>query len=243
MQTITILTVATITTTVLAYNFMREDTAFEQPQAVTSQTGATSGLGVQDKLDELASVLQRYQQTNQEQLQQAQLEQARLNKMLADLDTRLQSVETAGDEQTPDAAVSNSVEQATDAAVSNSGAGNPESGKVSETDLAHWMDETLRVGYWDGYSTELATEQAAMSLAKVPSVNLDDMQCSERFCRATFAHENGEQPVIGDLFGEPPFVNEGFTIHEPDGRVSLYFAQPGESLEGLRSEAREAAQF
>jgi hypothetical protein len=68
------------------------------------------------------------------------------------------------------------------------------------------------------------------------------MQCGESFCRATFAHENGEQPDIQGLFGEPPFVNEGFTIHEPDGRVTLYFTRPGESLEKLRSEAREAIQ-
>lgn len=234
MRTITILAVITITTTVLVYNFMREETASEQPQAVTSRTEATSSLDVQgrlDRLDKLASVLRRYQQTSQEQLQQAQSQQARVNNMLADLDARLRSVETAAGEQV------------TDTGVSDSDARKPESGEVSESDLGHWIDETLRVGYLDRDSTKLATDQAAKSLAKMPGVNLEDMQCGERFCRATFAYENGEQPDIRGLFGVPPFLNEGFTINEADGRVALYFARPGESLDEVRSEAREAAQL
>ncbi|MGH8615678.1 MAG: hypothetical protein ACREYF_27595 [Gammaproteobacteria bacterium] len=236
MRTIAILTVMAITTAVLAYNFMREDSAAEQRRAVTSQTGPTSAVEVQDRLDELASALRHYQQTNQEQLQQANLQQTRLNRMLADLDTRLRSVETGAGEQTTRAVVSDSVEQDTDTAVPNSGAGKPESGKISATDLGHWMDEKLRVGNFDRDATELAIEQAGKSIAKVPGVNLEDMLCSERLCRATFAHENGEQPVIEDLFGEPPFVTEGFTINEADGRVSVYFTRPGTSLEELRSE-------
>src|SRR5918992_4405325 len=125
MRTIIILTVMAITTAVLTYNFMRKDTVAEQPQAVTSQTGATSGLEVEDRLDELASALRRFQQTNQEQLQRAELQQARLNKMLADLDTRLRSVETRAGEQTTHAGASDSAAQ--DTADPNSGAGKPES--------------------------------------------------------------------------------------------------------------------
>jgi hypothetical protein len=240
MRTIAILTVMAITTAVLAYNFMREDTAAEQPQAVTSEPGATSGVEVQDKLDELASALRHYQQTNQEQLQRAELQQARLNKMLADLDTRLRSVETRAGEQTTHAGASDSAEQGTDTAVPNSGARKPGSAKISEADFGHWMDETLD---FDRDATELAIEQAGKSVAKLPGVKLEDMQCGERFCRATFAHENGEPPAIQDLFGEPPFVTDGFTINEADGRVSLYFARPGESLEEFRSEARNAAEL
>src|SRR5918996_1460591 len=90
-------------------------------QLLTSQTGATSGLEVEDRLDELASALRHYQQTNQEQLQQAELQQARLSKMLADLDTRLRSVETRAGEQTTHAGASDSAEQGTDTADSNSG--------------------------------------------------------------------------------------------------------------------------
>ena len=232
MRTIVILPVMVITTAVLAYNFIREDTAAEQPQAVISQTSATSAVGVQDRLDELANAFRHYQQTNQEQLQQANLQQTRLNRMLADLDSRLRSVETGAGEQTTHAVVSDSVEQGTDTAVANSGAGKPE----SETDLRHWMDETLRVGNIDRDSTALAIEQAGKSIAEVPGVNLEDMQCGERFCRATFVHEKGEQPVIEALFGQPPFVTEGFAINEDDGRVSVYFTRPGTSLNRSRNE-------
>ena len=98
------------------------------------------------------------------------------------------------------------------------------------------MDETLRVGNIDRDSTALAIEQAGKSIAEVPGVNLEDMQCGERFCRATFVHEKGEQPVIEALFGQPPFVTEGFAINEADGRVSVYFTRPGTSLNGLRNE-------
>lgn len=241
MRTITLLTVTAIMATVLAYHFMREETMPQQPQAVTAQAGAISGLEDQDKLDKLASVLQHYQQTNQEEWQQAQRQQARLNKVLANLESRLRFVEGAIDEPATDATVSNSVEQATGTVVSNSDAEELQSGRVSARDLGHWMDETLRVGYWNRDSTTRATEQAVKSLEKMPDVNLEDMQCSESFCRATFAQVNGEEPDIGSLFGEPPFLNDGFTIHEPDGRVTLYFTQPGESLEAIRGEAREAA--
>jgi hypothetical protein len=230
MRTIVILPVMAITTAVLTYNFVREDTAAEQPQAVTSQTGATSAVGV--RLDELASALRHYQQTNQEQLQQANLQQTRLITMLADLDTRLRSVETRAGEQATHAVVSDSVEQATDTAVPNSGAGKVE----SEADLGHWMDEKLRVGNFDRDSTALAIAQVDKSIAKLPGVNLEDMQCSERLCRATFAHEKGEPPVIEALFGQPPFVTEGFAINEADGRVSVYFTRPGTSLNELRNE-------
>lgn len=257
MRTTIILTVAAITITALAYHFIRENAASERLQASTSQNEALSSLEVQDKLDTLASSLHSYQQTNQEQLQQAQLEQSRLNKMLADLDTRLRSLETAGGASTPDAAVANSVEQAPDTTVmnsveqtpdlvlANSDAGNFESGRVAEADLGHWMDQTLHAGYWDGDSTALATEQATKSLAKVPGVILEDMQCGESFCRATFSHENGEQPDLRDLFGEPPFVTEGFTVNQDESgdRVLLYFARPGVSLGYLRSKAQETAQL
>ena len=63
-----------------------------------------------------------------------------------------------------------------------------------------------------------------------PDIKLEDMQCRDDFCRATFADKNGEQPPIHELFGKPPFLNEGFTVEESDGRVSVYFTRPGVSL-------------
>lgn len=86
--------------------------------------------------------------------------------------------------------------------------------------------------------TAQATEQAVISTGKTPGINLEDMQCDQRFCRAAFTNTNGRVPDVQPLLGEPPFVTEGFTIIEPDGRVVLYFTQPGVSLAALRNEAQ-----
>jgi hypothetical protein len=80
----------------------------------------------------------------------------------------------------------------------------------------------------------------ATSLAQVPGFNLADMQCGERFCRASFFSDNGKSPNMAELFGASSFIESGFTISEPDGRVRVYFTQPGQSLSELRSEARES---
>ena len=90
------------------------------------------------------------------------------------------------------------------------------------------MEETLCVGDVDRDVTNQAIEQTAQSLSRLPGTYLEDMQCGERFCRATFGNEKGEQPDIQNLFGDPPFVNEGFTVNEANGRVSLYFTRLGE---------------
>ena len=152
MKTITIITITAITTTVIVYNFMRDDTTFGRLQALESQTGTISSRAPQNKLDQLASVLHNFQQINQKHFQQTQLQQARLHKMLADLNAKLRTVETAADEQTTDAIVLNDIEQTTDNERSNGGPGKSEDRKFSEADVGYWMDETLRVG-WSQDST------------------------------------------------------------------------------------------
>ena len=82
-------------------------------------------------------------------------------------------------------------------------------------------------------------EQMETSLAEVPGLNLADMQCGERFCRASFVSDNGKPPNISELIGASPFIDSGFTITEPDGSVRVYFTQPGQSLSELRREAQE----
>ena len=80
----------------------------------------------------------------------------------------------------------------------------------------------------------------ATSLAAVPGLNLADLQCGDRFCRASFVSDNGKPPNIAQLIGASPFIESGFTLNEPDGGVRVYFTQPGQSLGELRSEARES---
>ena len=113
-----------------------------------------------------------------------------------------------------------------------------DSGEVSEQTLAHWMNESLQVAQWNAETTTVATEQAEAAVAAVPGMVLDGMLCGDRFCKATFADEAGGTPDIAGVFGVPPFVNEGFAVEEPDGRMTLYFTQPGQSLSDLRRQAR-----
>ena len=102
------------------------------------------------------------------------------------------------------------------------------------------MDKVLDTGDFDRDTTKSTMDQMATSLTEVPGLNLTDMQCGERFCRAGFVADNGKPPNISQLIGASPFIESGFTITEPDGRVRVYFTQPGESLSELRSEAQES---
>jgi hypothetical protein len=70
-------------------------------------------------------------------------------------------------------------------------------------------------------------------------MQLLDMLCSQKFCRASFAREDGEVPDIGNLLGTPPFVNEGFTINNPDGTATVYFTETGTSLSDLQNEVSQ----
>lgn len=128
-----------------------------------------------------------------------------------------------------------------DKPVSNNGAEKAKAKNFSEADFSHWMDGALDAGYFDRDATKLVMDQAETSLAKVPGINLADLQCSERFCRATLIPEKSKPLNIGQLVGASPFMGSGTTIHEPDGSVKVYFTPPGQSISELRSEAQEVA--
>ncbi|MGH9894931.1 MAG: hypothetical protein ACREA0_23705, partial [bacterium] len=146
----------------------------------------------------------------------------------------LRYMETAASEQPKNEVVSRP-----DKPISNNGTEKAKAKNLSEGDFGHWMDEALDAGYFDRDATTLAMDQVETSLAKVPGINLADMQCSDRFCRAILISENGKPLDIAQLMGASPFIGSGTTIHEPDGSVRFYFTQPGQSLSKLRSEARE----
>ncbi len=237
MYTKLILTVTIITIMLIAYTQTRQDDATKLAQTVISEIVADSDLDVQKKLDKLASVLQSYQEINQEQVSQAQQEQTQLKDMLVALDARLGSLESEITEQTISTTESNSDEQDPDTILSSNDTENPQARKISEADLGHWIDETFDAGHLDWDLTAQASEQATSSLEKLPGVTLENMQCGDRFCRATLANENGKKTDVGELIGEPPFVTDGFTINEPDGRTLIYFAGNDITLEDLRSDA------
>jgi hypothetical protein len=67
------------------------------------------------------------------------------------------------------------------------------------------FEQRLRDGTFDRDATQLTMEQMATSLAAVPGINLADLQCGARFCRARFVSDNGEPPNIAQLIGASPF--------------------------------------
>jgi hypothetical protein len=165
-------------------------------------------------------------------------EQQRLTRMhekLADLEARLRSLEATTSEQAMDPPGSRP-----DEPDAGKEAEKAKTKKFSEDDFGHWLDDALDTGDFDRDATRLTLEQMATSLAAVPGINLADLQCGDRFCRASFVSDNGAPPNIAHLIGASAFIESGFTLTEPDGGVRVYFTQPGQSLGELRSEARES---
>lgn len=111
--------------------------------------------------------------------------------------------------------------------------------QFSEADFSHWMDDALDTGHFDLAETKSIIDKAEKSLAALPGVSVDDMECGKSFCRAKFTPEAGKPLNIAEVFGASPFMGSGFTIDEPDGSVKVYFTQPGQSIDELRREAEK----
>lgn len=228
MRTIPNLTVAAIAiaSTGTAYYFLRDNASAKRAEAAMPSISSTSNLDVQD-----TPIRDGHgdQPANPEQPRLTLLQEK-----VAALEARLRYMETAASEQSQGQAVSRP-----DKPVSNNGAEKGRATNLSESDFSHWMDEALDAGYFDRDATKLVMDQVETSLAKVPGINLADMQCSERFCRATLIPETGKRLNISQLMGASPFIGSGSTVHEPDGSVKFYFTPPGQSFSELRSEAQE----
>lgn len=263
---IIILTISAITITTLAYYFVQEDTLFEWPKA-KPQSAPTYRIEDKLKLGDVKAYPQvamqdnktidenqtaqdldsiQYQENIQMQMQffirQFTEQLAHLNKKLTNIESKVQSLELASVGQIIDTTEWSDEAEKLYNDHENSQIEQLELEDFSDTALGNWMDVSLQESYWENReSTKLAIEQAEMSLEKVPGIFLENMQCGEKFCRATLAHENGEKSSIRNLFGEPPFTNEGFTIEQQDGSVALYFVQSGLSLSDMRSKALESS--
>jgi hypothetical protein len=158
----------------------------------------------------------------------------RMHEKIADLEARLRSLEATTSEQATDPTGSRSDEPDAD-----QDAEKAKAKKFAEADFGQWLDDALVTGDFDREATRLTLEQMETSLAEVSGINLADLQCGERFCRASVVSDNGEPPNIAQLIGASPFIESGFTLNEPEGGVRVYFTQPGQSLGELRREARE----
>lgn len=229
MRTNPILTVTAIAiaSTGVAFYLLRDDTLPRQMEATKPAISSTSTLTITNIpiRDE-----RRDQPANPEQRQLTLM-----NDKIANLEARLRDMEAIASEHAQDHTVARP-----DDSEANKGTEKAKTKKLSEGDLGHWMDKALDTGDFDRDTTKLIMEQMATSLAEVPDINLTDMQCGERFCRASFVSDNGKTPNIAQLIGASPFIDSGFTINEPDGHVRVYFTQPGQSLSELRSEAQES---
>jgi hypothetical protein len=231
MRTLPILIISAIAiaSTATAYYFWRDNDSAKQAKEAKPSIGLTSTLAVQDTPIR-----------DGRRDQPANLEQPRLTllqEQIAALEARLRNMETAVSEQSQRQAIAGPVKP-----VSNNRAKKAKAKNLSEADFAQWMDEALDAGDFDRDATQAVMDQAETSLATVPGINLADMQCSNRFCRATLIPETGKQLTISQLIGASPFMGAGTTIQEPDGRVRVYFVQPGQSLRALQSEAQTTAQ-
>jgi len=185
--------------------------------------------GASQQLESLGAMFEESQRINRKQFQRLQNGYDRAIKILTELEDRLQYLERTNVDNAGGA------DQEADSPVPESG---HQPAPVSDAEMAHWLDQSIIIDK-AGVGPEMRIKDVAQrSIRKLPDVNLDDLKCGDGFCRATFSHAAGEKPEVNKLFGEPPFLNEGFTINQPDGRVLLYFNQPGESIEELRMNAQ-----
>lgn len=160
-----------------------------------------------------------------EQIADEQRSRAKVNARLVELEARLSALQ-----------------QHSQVAGGEPEATKPARNDVSEADVATWMDDELQ-GRVDAPATAQASREIHDSLtaARLPELRVENVSCSDRYCRASFFRDNGEPPAVRELFGAPPFTGEGFTIEEAGGRVAIYFARNGASVRDLRGEALAAA--
>lgn len=121
-----------------------------------------------------------------------------------------------------------------DSSLSAHGNGTPRDELTADADLGKWLRDELEGGRWDRDSTNLAAAQVESTLVDLPGVELDEIACNVDYCQAVFASVDGERPRVGELFGRPPFSNEGFTMEGTDGRVHVFFTMREVSLDEIR---------
>jgi len=215
---------------VIAYGILQRGAVLESqhPSVTDHEQGLSAALN--DALHRLTREVETYQAANVKQLQHTQAEQQRLRASLAEVVNRLAALEATIAVQ----GAGDNIESATAGTAASRDGGKAAPKQVSEAELGQWLDETLHASGGDAQLTTRALEQALSGVTKLPGVSLEDMQCEQRFCRATFFAGHGEAPKVEELFGEPPFMTEMFTIPGANGRVLVYFTQPGVTLEDIR---------
>ncbi len=236
MSKFSFISIFAIVISVTVYNFVTTEELTDNSKTVFSTGSDTVGDKKQNNFDQIVSKFQNQQHIGQEQLKLAFVQQTQLLKALKKIEARLDSLETHSEQSL------SKTSNIKNSEMSDNDYINPlkknKTPTIIEADLGNWMDTSLTES--DATATSLAFEQAAETFSENPALNLDGMECAERFCRATITINNDDPEALRNLFGQPPFMNEGFTIHDADGRVQVYFTQPGVSIGDLRGEALES---
>jgi len=203
------------------------------------QATATPTNHLEKKLDELANTIGQQLRNYSDLIEQTRNEQSRVNDVIASLEARIYAAETLQSQQSNQTDDSSGIVQELAQEANNDEQESSDSNKINERAMGRWMDDILSSGYLDDAATFIAADQVERGVVNTPGMQLLDMLCTEKFCRASFAREDGELPDIGSLLGSPPFVNEGFTVNNPDGTVTVYFTDTGISLSELQNEASQ----
>ncbi len=209
-----------------AYYFLPDPPLPSQGETVTPALSSTS------RSNEKNTPIREESHTQPTPQEQRQL--ALMNEKITSLEAKLRNMEALASKHAQDQTASEP-----DESEANKDIDKTKAKRLLEDDFGQWLDTALVTGEFDRDATRSTVEQMGASLAQVPGITLTDMQCGERFCRASFASDNGDRPDISQLMGASPFIDSGFTLNEPDGRVRVYFTQQGQSLSELRSEAQE----
>jgi hypothetical protein len=114
---------------------------------------------------------------------------------------------------------------------------NPDPHRVSEDELAGWLDEELRVGSYDPTRTLQLQEQLTQGLEGVEGVALESADCGSRVCRSTLSNPSGGEPDVLPVLALLSDFKEAFTVVNDDGQVSLFVPRNGVTLAELREEA------
>jgi len=238
MSKFSFISIFAIVISVFIYNFLSSDKLVSNPKTVFSTANDNIEHRQQNNFNRIIAEFQNRQQISQQQLKLALVQQTKLLTTINKIDARLDSLETNSEQL-----MSKTVKQ-DNSEISDTNQVNlskkTKAVTMIEADLGSWMDTSLTQA--DATATSLAFEQAAVTISDNSALDLDGMECAERFCRATVTLKSDDPDAVRNLFGHPPFMTEGFTIHDADGRVQVYFTQPGVSLRDLRGEALESIQ-
>jgi hypothetical protein len=223
---------------VVYYAFITVPSKIDESLKQSVQVEGSFVRNIEDKVDRLTDSVEQLIQNHSERFEQSKSEQVRLNSALASLEERLQMVELKGVPNHENVMDVGYAAQDKNTKTFENSNNDSETAVVSERELSQWMEDTINTGYLDDVATSLAAEQVEANIVNHPELDLVDVLCSQRFCRASFLNNKGGATDVSELIGVPPFVNEGFTITEPDGRVTVYFTDTGISLSELQEEVR-----